>query len=371
LSAQSVQLGTDVERPAKRGRHRAQAAPSGVTRIRARAAVAAVTTGTVAVSGVALAGCATSAPTDPGVDEISATSPINLGAQLGSEASLAALRAVNTGSTVVNVSDISSQLTAQSTLQGKSAPLLSVTNPAVTVRANQPVSMGFSLRDQASGAPLANELVKVQVKQPAGWTTFKYLYTDSKGYTSYTAKVLTTTQITAIFDGADGYRSTHSTNVGTLTVAPTPAPPVQASRTTTRTSLATATASVSATVSAPVPTSSLGEKAVYLASTQAGKPYVYGAVGPYSFDCSGLVQYVFKQLGRSLPRTAQDQYNATTRVSQYNKQVGDLIFFGTPGDIYHVGIYAGDGKMWVAPRSGEDVQLEAIYSTSYSVGRVL
>jgi peptidoglycan DL-endopeptidase CwlO len=51
--------------------------------------------------------------------------------------------------------------------------------------------------------------------------------------------------------------------------------------------------------------------------------------------------------------------------------VGDLIFFGTPGDIYHVGIYAGDGKMWVAPRSGEDVQLEAIWSTSYTVGRVL
>jgi cell wall-associated NlpC family hydrolase len=122
---------------------------------------------------------------------------------------------------------------------------------------------------------------------------------------------------------------------------------------------------------AAAPSSSLGEKAVYLASTQEGKPYVYGAAGPYSFDCSGLVQYVFKQLGKSLPRTAEAQYESTTHVSQSDRQVGDLIFFGSPGDIYHVGIYAGDGKMWVAPRSGESVQLETIWSSSFTVGRVL
>jgi cell wall-associated NlpC family hydrolase len=123
-------------------------------------------------------------------------------------------------------------------------------------------------------------------------------------------------------------------------------------------------------VSTSTSASTLGQKAVYLASLQAGKPYVYGAEGPNYFDCSGLVQYVFKQLGRSLPRTAEEQYEATTRISPYNKQVGDLIFFGTPGNIYHVGIYAGNGEMWAAPHSGATVSRVTIWSTSYSVGRV-
>ena len=369
MSAQYVQLDADADRRAKRGRHRAQGTPSNASRLRARAAVGAVTAGTVAVSGVALAGCATSSPTDPGTDEIAATSPINLAALGGSSTSLASFQDAHHGATVADVSSISSQLTSQTALRGKAVPVLSVTNPAVSVRANQPVSMGFSLKDQATGAPLANQLVKVQVKLPAGWTTFKYLYTDTRGYTSYNAQVLTTTQITAVFDGSAGYRSTHATNVGTLTVLPTPAPaPRPAASATARTSLAAVS---TPTVAAPVPSSSLGSKAAYLASTQEGKPYVYGAAGPRAFDCSGLVQYVFKQLGRTLPRTAEAQYAATTHVSQYNKQIGDLIFFGTPGNIYHVGIYAGDGKMWVAPHSGASVMLESIYSTSYLVGRVM
>ncbi|WP_131804008.1 C40 family peptidase, partial [Pseudofrankia sp. BMG5.36] len=110
---------------------------------------------------------------------------------------------------------------------------------------------------------------------------------------------------------------------------------------------------------------------VYLASLQAGKPYVYGANGPDSFDCSSLVQYVYRQLGRNLPRTAEAQYEATVHVDQAHKEIGDLIFFGAPGEIYHMGIYAGDGKMWAAPHSGSVVQLQTIWSTSYLVGRVL
>jgi cell wall-associated NlpC family hydrolase len=113
----------------------------------------------------------------------------------------------------------------------------------------------------------------------------------------------------------------------------------------------------------------LGDRAVFLASTEAGKPYVYGAAGPDSFDCSGLVQYVYQKLGVSLPRTTQAQYAATRRVAPGSEQPGDLIFFGTPGNIDHVGIYAGSGKMWVAPHTGDVVKLEAIYA-AYSVGHV-
>ncbi|WP_198543109.1 NlpC/P60 family protein, partial [Pseudofrankia sp. BMG5.36] len=115
----------------------------------------------------------------------------------------------------------------------------------------------------------------------------------------------------------------------------------------------------------------IGEKAVYLASLQAGKPYVWGATGPNAFDCSGFAQYIYKQLGRYLPRTAQQQYNATIHVPQSAKQPGDLIFFGTPDNITHMGIYAGNGYMWAAPQSGDVVKYEPIYTSRYYVGRVL
>lgn len=83
------------------------------------------------------------------------------------------------------------------------------------------------------------------------------------------------------------------------------------------------------------------------AKAQLGKPYVYGANGPSSFDCSGFTKYVFnKAIGQSLPRTAQEQYNAYSHVSAANAKAGDLIFFGSSAsNISHVGIYMGNHKM--------------------------
>ncbi|WP_322760359.1 C40 family peptidase [Frankia sp. Cr2] len=334
-----------------------------------------MTTGTVAVSGVALAGCA---PADSGMDETSVSSRITLGSQFGSQASLAGLRtAVINPATSVGPGSITSQVIDQADLHPKSTVALKVTNPDVSVRADQPIDMGFALEDGTTHTPLPNQLIKVQVKLPDGWATFKHLYTNEQGFASYTAKILTTTQITAIFDGTDALQSAHSSNIGTMTVVPGPAPtiPAQAPRSTAHSVVQASGPSGAGTTSpsttdATTAIGSVGQRAVYLAAQQAGKPYVYGAEGPYSFDCSGLVQYIFKQLGRSLPRTAEEQYEATTHVSQYNKQIGDLIFYGTPGNIYHVGIYAGGGKMWAAPKSGEVVSLRDIYTTSYSVGRV-
>jgi cell wall-associated NlpC family hydrolase len=121
----------------------------------------------------------------------------------------------------------------------------------------------------------------------------------------------------------------------------------------------------------PSETGTLGERAVVIAATFAGLPYVYGGAYPGTgFDCSGYVQYVYGRLGVKLPRTTEAQYEATEHVPQASKEVGDLIFFGNPGAIYHVGIYAGGGRMWVAPHSGAVVQLETIWTTGYHVGRV-
>lgn len=158
------------------------------------------------------------------------------------------------------------------------------------------------------------------------------------------------------------------------THAPTPAPKVAASRPTdpptVPQTIPTKIVTVAPAAAVPPAPPSIGERLVYLASLQKGKPYVYGGVGPAAFDCSGLVHYVYQQLGRTIPRTAQAQYVASTKVAHANKQIGDLIFFGTPNNIYHEGIYAGNNQMWVAPHAGAPVQLETIWTANYLVGRI-
>jgi cell wall-associated NlpC family hydrolase len=129
---------------------------------------------------------------------------------------------------------------------------------------------------------------------------------------------------------------------------------------------------IASTAACNIPSSqTLGWSAVVNASHENGAPYVYGAAGPTSFDCSGLVQYVYGLSGRSLPRTAQDQYNATEHIAQSAKQPGDLIFWGAPYGVYHVGIYAGGNMMWDAPYPGTSVQFRQIWDNTYAVGRVL
>ncbi|EFL24156.1 cell wall-associated hydrolase [Streptomyces himastatinicus ATCC 53653] len=77
---------------------------------------------------------------------------------------------------------------------------------------------------------------------------------------------------------------------------------------------------------------------------QLGKAYVLGSSGPSSYDCSSLTQAAFKQVGIDLPRVSQDQSTVGTQVSLDNLQAGDLLYWGSSGSAYHVGVYIGDGK---------------------------
>ncbi len=110
---------------------------------------------------------------------------------------------------------------------------------------------------------------------------------------------------------------------------------------------------------------------VALAYQQLGMPYVWGGASPQtSFDCSGLVQWVYGQVGVRLPRTAQQQYNATDHVADADLSVGDLVFFRntyySPGEpITHVGIYVGNGRMINAPTTGDIVREMPIFSDPY------
>ncbi|WP_405869953.1 NlpC/P60 family protein [Streptomyces sp. NBC_00005] len=106
-------------------------------------------------------------------------------------------------------------------------------------------------------------------------------------------------------------------------------------------------------------------KALAFARAQIGKPYVWGATGPGSYDCSGLTQAAWKAAGVTLPRTTYDQVNAGTTVSLADAQPGDLIFFYD--DISHVGIYIGNGMMIHAPKPGAYVREESVYYAGESI----
>jgi cell wall-associated NlpC family hydrolase len=101
------------------------------------------------------------------------------------------------------------------------------------------------------------------------------------------------------------------------------------------------------------------EKALAFARAQIGKPYVWGATGPGSYDCSGLTQAAWKAAGVTVPRTTYDQVNAGTTVPVSQALPGDLVFFYD--DVTHVGIYIGNGMMIHAPKPGTYVREESIY----------
>ncbi len=100
--------------------------------------------------------------------------------------------------------------------------------------------------------------------------------------------------------------------------------------------------------------------ALAFAAGALGDPYRWGGTGPGGFDCSGLTQAAYRSAGISLPRVAQDQFDAGPRVqSGASVEPGDLLFYGTsPAAVEHVGIYVGDGQIIDAPHTGAFVREE-------------
>lgn len=106
-----------------------------------------------------------------------------------------------------------------------------------------------------------------------------------------------------------------------------------------------------------IPQAVAGNAVLEIAARYVGVPYVAGGSTPDGFDCSGFVQYVYAQLGISLPRSSSAYYDVGTRVTE--PQPGDIIV--SPG---HVGIYAGDGMQIDAPRPGKTIQFRAIWQSN-------
>jgi cell wall-associated NlpC family hydrolase len=120
----------------------------------------------------------------------------------------------------------------------------------------------------------------------------------------------------------------------------------------------------------PAEAATVAAKALGIAASKKGSPYQWGATGPYRFDCSGLTLYSFKHAGKKIPRTAAAQYNSTRHITAGSRRVGDLVFFHTGSSVYHVGIYAGGGYIWHAPKTGATVRLERIWTSGVWYGRV-
>ncbi|MHB8439704.1 MAG: C40 family peptidase [Acidimicrobiales bacterium] len=114
--------------------------------------------------------------------------------------------------------------------------------------------------------------------------------------------------------------------------------------------------------SANLPASSGGQGAVRAAESQIGVPYQWGAESPgHGFDCSGLTQWSWRQVGVSLPRTAEGQREAVPSVSWGSIEPGDLIFWGSGGSATHVAIYVGNGDVVNAPGQGQDIKIQPIW----------
>jgi cell wall-associated NlpC family hydrolase len=194
----------------------------------------------------------------------------------------------------------------------------------------EPGDAPVTVRLMADGQYVHSGIVELQIPEGSGWRTVAQAGTGAYGLGHTSIDVTRDTRIRAYYRGNATRSAATSSSVG-------------------------------------IDVESFGQRAVQEASRHNGAPYRYGAVGPDAFDCSGFTKYVFAKLGKNLPHSARDQRSTVQPVSRSAIRVGDLVFMDDNG---HVGIYAGNGMMWDAPRSGKNVSLRRIYTSSYAVGRV-
>jgi len=115
-------------------------------------------------------------------------------------------------------------------------------------------------------------------------------------------------------------------------------------------------------------------EAVQVGLKYVGVPYVWGGTTPAGFDCSGLTQYVYREIGISIPRTSRSQFQAGSHIPADRLDLlapGDLVFFGYGGDsgrVHHVGIYVGSGDYLHAPSTGRTVQVNSLDARISSKG---
>ena len=215
---------------------------------------------------------------------------------------------------------------------------LGLAGPTVTVN---PGRYAVSVRLTTQGGPVAGAPVRFERATSRGWRSAGTVATNRQGFAMGALPFNSTTKVRAVAPGRAVSRQM-------LVAVNRPA------------------ASRSRAASARlVAGGGFRAAALRVALAQVGKPYRWGATGPSSFDCSGLVNYAFRSVGRSVPRTSSQLRAWAVPVSRAAAQPGDLVF--SPG---HVGIYVRPGVMVAAPTSGDRVKVQSIYARNYTIGRV-
>ena len=194
---------------------------------------------------------------------------------------------------------------------------------------------------EAAGRPVPGARVQLQVATSSGWTPAGSVTTGGNGHSTAALRLGATTRVRAVAAGSVSREMLVRIN------QPAAARLGTASR-------------------AGLSLGGFRAAAVRVALGQRGKPYRYGSTGPSSFDCSGLVNYAFRAVGKAVPRTSGQLRAWTKPVSRAAAQPGDLVF--SPG---HVGIYVSPGVMVDAPNSGGRVSMRKIYARNYTIGRVV
>lgn len=249
---------------------------------------------------------------------------------------------------------------APSTTGATSSTAMRISTPTGAVA---PGEQRIGVRLLAGDRFVPDATVVVERRQGGAWVPAATLRTDRVGHAISWLPLTGTTEVRAVFAGS-GTQPAGQTRTATVAVRQ-PAAALKAAKPVAAKAVKAVAAKPVKAVK-PAAVSSFRARAVQVAAAQAGKPYRYGSAGPSSFDCSGLVNYAFRAVGKKLPRTSGALRASTRPVSKAAAQPGDLIF--TPG---HVGIYAGGGKMVDAPSAGRKVSLRRIYTSRYTVGRVV
>lgn len=175
---------------------------------------------------------------------------------------------------------------------------------------------------------LRGETVVLQQYVGPGWRNVAWAKANNSGYVNYT-----------VYPAASLYYRLYYS--GSLSFAP----------------------AGSAAKAISVAAASRASRVVAIAASKTGDWYVFGAAGPNQFDCSGLTQYVFRQVGVYLPHFADSQQRYGVAVSWAQARPGDLVVFVSGGYGYHAGIYAGGGYVYDAPHEGATVGKHKIFGT--------
>jgi cell wall-associated NlpC family hydrolase len=219
-------------------------------------------------------------------------------------------------------------------------------------------TVGYSTDLFGQDIVVRNQPVILQALRGSTWDTVATSALSDTGTATFTIKPTAGRTYRLSFAGTRALAASTSSTLAIAVTAPVAASPSTVGRGSPAFSGVTSATGTAARVLA-------------IAAAQTGKPYVFAAAGPSAFDCSGLTQYVFAQVGVSLPHNADAQKSYGVGVSASAALPGDLVVFLDGGYGYHVGIYAGNGYMYDAPHSGTTVGLHAVYSSNVMFRRLV